>query len=239
MEQKKKVIPNSVKMLVLIGLFVAPAAVFYFLIYAGVHKVERLKFYGPKTYTLKMVRGAEVADTLYHEIMPFVLVGNSDSGQVPYNSKNLDGRIYLAHFLDASQLTEIPKEITFAASEILPRFPELVWVTFWENSDSIVPQYVLPSERTRKLTGTDHQWIELSGKDSVVQYLKNEGYFKHDESEPVTDPGSIVLVDKEGRIRSYFNPAMHGEITNQTKEILLLYKEYELAYKTHKFIQFN
>ena len=32
---------------------------------------------------------------------------------------------------------------------------------------------------------------------------------------------------------------MQAEISNVKKEIILLYKEYELAYKTHRFIQFN
>lgn len=228
------------KAAVLLVLFVLPAAIFYFLIYAGVHKVNRLKFYGPKTVTVKRERGAEVADTSYHTIPPFRLTNIAGPEPLPYNSTNLDGRLYLAHFLDRSVLKDIPKEITYAASEILPEFPQLSWVTFWENGDSSKIEYTLPSERTRKLAGAEHQWIELTGGDSLIRRLKTEGYFKKDTADRQTfDPSMMVLVDKEGHIRSYFNPVMQAEISNIKKEIILLYKEYELAYKTHRFIEFN
>jgi len=231
---------KSTKAFVLLVLFVLPAAIFYFLIYAGVHKVNRLHFYGPKTVTYKTVRGAQVADTTYHEIPPFSLIDVSRTDSVPFPSKNLEGHLYLAHFLDRSYLNDIPKEITYAASEILPEFPELRWVTLWEHADSAKIDYTQPGERTSKLKNADHQWIELRGNDSLVQYLRTEGYFKPDPaSREKFDPSSVVLVDKEGRIRSYFNPVMQAEISNIKKEIVLLYKEYELAYKTHRFIEFE
>lgn len=239
MSQELKPIKNGkIKVIVLLVLFIAPAAIFYFLIYAGVHKVNRLKFYGPKTVTMKKIRGSEVADTSYHEIPPFTLTNVSASG-VSYNSKNLQNKIYLAHFLDRNKMKEMPKEITYAVSDVLPFFPEIVWVTFWENADTATIPYTLPSERTRALEGMDHRWIELKGNDSLITWLKNAGYFAKDPADPAFDPSSVVVVDKEGRIRSYFNPVMQGEITNVKKEIVLLQKEYELAYKTHKFIEFN
>lgn len=226
---------------VLLGvLFVLPAAIFYFLIYAGVHKVNRLHFYGPKTITHKTVRGAQVADTTYHEIPAFSLTDVSRTDSVPFPSANLQGRLYLAHFLDRRYLKDIPKEITYAASEILPEFPELRWITIWEHADSATFDYTKPADRTRKLETAGHQWVELTGNDSLVQYLRREGYFKKDPTSPETfDPSCVVLVDKEGRIRSYFNPVMQAEISNIKKEIILLYKEYELAYKTHRFIEFE
>jgi len=228
------------KIALLLTLFVLPAAIFYFLIYAGVHKVNRLKFYGPKTVEIKRERGKDRADTTYHSIQSFSLTNIAAEAPIPFNSKNLEGKVYLAHFLDRSLFNDIPKEITFAASEVLPQFKELIWVTFWENSDSAIIRYTAPSERTRKFEGTDRQWVELNGNDSLIQALKTESYFKDDPKDPQNpDPGSVVLVDKEGHIRSYFNPAKQGDISNVKKEILLLYKEYELAFKTHRFIQFN
>lgn len=228
------------KAALLFVLFILPAAIFYFLIYAGVHKVSRLHFYGPKTITRKMVRGAEVADTTYHQIPKFSLRDLTRTDSVPFPSTNLDGKLYLAHFLDRAYLKDIPKEITYAASEILPEYPDLRWITIWEHADSSQIAYTPPAERTRKLDKIGHQWIELTGSDSLVQYLRTEGYFKKDPASPEKfDPSSVVLVDKEGHIRSYFNPVMQAEISNIKKEILLLYKEYELAYKTHRFIEFE
>lgn len=239
MSELKPIKNTRIKVLVLLVLFIAPAAIFYFLIYAGVHKVNRLKFYGPKTVTYKKVRGAEVADTTYHEIPAFKLTNIAGSEPMPYNSTNLREKIYLAHFMNRDMMKDMPKEITYAVSEILPEFPDLIWVTFWENADTANITYTLPSERTRKLKGTDNRWIELKGNDSIISRLKTNGYFARDSADASFDPSSVVLIDKEGRIRSYFNPVMQGEIANIKKEILLLHKEYELAYKTHRFIQFN
>lgn len=236
MAQKK--LNKTTKAALLLLLFIGPAAVFYFLIYAGVHKVNRLKFYGPKITETKTVRGGTVTDTIYHQIPGFTL--NVIPSDLNFNSKNLEGRLYLGHFLDAALLNEVPKEVVYAASEILPEFPELYWITFWKHADSTKIQYILPSEKTRKLNGADARWIELYGNDSLIQSLQTEGFFKTDPNYPEPfDPSSVVLIDKEGRIRSYFNPVKQGEISNIKKEILLLYKEYELAYKTHRFIEFN
>lgn len=237
MAQLSPIKKKRTKVFVLLALFIAPAAIFYFLIYAGVHKVNRLKFYGPKKVITKSVRGSMVSDTIYHEIPAFSLL--NVSGSEPYSSKNLEGKVYLAHFLDRKIINDIPKEITYAASDILPFFKDVVWVTFWENADTANISYTKPSDRTRLLSGMDHQWVELKGNDSIISQLKTYGYFGKDPADMAFDPSSVVLVDKEGRIRSYFNPVMQGEITNVKKEIVLLYKEYELAFKTHKFIQFN
>lgn len=227
------------KVLILLTLFIAPAAIFYFMVYAGVHKVNRLKFYGPKTVTYKTERGAQVPDTVYHEIPAFQLNKLMEAGQMPYSSKNLSGKLYLAHFLNKAKLAEMPKEIIYAVSEIIPEYPDLVWITFWENSDSARFDYINPSDYTRKFEGKGHQWIELTGNDRLIQSLKTNAYFAKDSADEAFDPSSVVLIDKEGRIRSYFNPVMQAEVSNIKKEILLLYKEYDLAYKTHRFIEFN
>ena len=226
--------------LILLVLFVAPAAVFYFLVYAGVHKVNRLKFYGPKTIEVKKVRGAEIADTSYHEIPSFSLNRLTVNGMPKFHSDSLKGRIYLAHFLDRSLMQDIPKEIIYACSEILPAFPDLYWITFWDKAEDYSPAITLPSSRTKKLKGMDERWIELAGPDSLVQKIKWNGYFKADPAEEEKiDPASVALIDKEGRIRSYFNPVKQTDISNIKKEILLLNKEYELSFKTHRFIRFN
>lgn len=225
------------KVIVLLALFIAPAAIFYFLIYAGVHKVNRLKFYGPKKVVMKTIKGSEVADTIYHEIPAFTLFNIAKS--TSFSSKNLEGKIYLVHFLDRSKMNDIPKEVIYAVTDIIPFFKELTWVTIWENADTADIKYQLPSDRTRLLKDMDHQWIELKGNDSIIDALKTNGYFSRDSADMAFDPSSVVLIDKEGRIRSYFNPVMQGEITNVKKEILLLNKEYELAFKTHRFIKFN
>lgn len=230
MSQKTK------KILVLVALFILPAFFFYLLVYTGKHKVNRLHFYGPKEIVQVEKRGSIIYDTTYHSI-PFFQAQTLDN--IPFTAKTLEGKIYLAHFLDMANLKDIPKEITYIASEILPTFPSILFVSYLENTTNDL-NLQAPSERTKKLDGTDNRWSYVKVDSTTAQYLKLEGYFKPSPTDTVEyDPASIVLVDMEGRIRGYYNPAFSSDISNLKKEISLLYKEYELAFKTHKYIEFN
>lgn len=223
------------KTFVLFALFVLPALLFYLLVYAGVHKVNRLAFYGPKQIIETKKRGAVVADTIYHSIPPFTA---QTTQSIPFSDKSLEGKVYLAHFLDMSQLNDIPKEITYVATQILPTYPSIQFITYLYNFNPNT-SLTSPSEKTEKLANDQKRWIYVSLSDSTAQFLQKEGYFKSDEKQAVQDPSSLALVDMEGHIRGYYNPILQSDISNLKKEISLLYKEYELAFKTHKYIEFN
>jgi hypothetical protein len=221
---------------ILVVLLIMPTAIFYFLVYAGVHKVNRLKIYGPKEIVESSRRGATVYDTVYHSVQPVPL---TDLKGRPFNMQNLAGKIYLVHFIDHALLDDIPKEIVFDVADFLPGFKELLMVSIFENYDSakVIPK---PSERSRKLQNEDEKWIYLTGDSAHLFKLKFEGYFKADPQEPVKlDPYSLVLVDRDARVRGYYNPIMLKEINEMKKEISMLYKEYELALKGNKYIRFN
>lgn len=224
------------KILVLFALFVLPSIAFYLLIYSGKHKVNRLHFYGPKEVTVIEKRGSIIYDTIYHSI-PYFQSQTLDN--VPFSTKTLEGKVYLAHFIDMSQLTDIPKEVTYIASEILPTYQRLEFVTFLENANDST-KIVSPADKTKKLKDANNRWHYVSLDAYSSEYLKTEGYFKPNPTDTITyDPGSIALIDMEGRIRGYYNPVFSSDISNLKKELSLLYKEYELAFKTHKFIEFN
>jgi protein SCO1/2 len=229
--------PGLKKILILSALLILPSALFYVMIYTGVHKVNRLKFYGPKAITESRKRGATVVDTVYHQIPSFIAERSDKS--VYISDTVLNKTIYLFHFLDYRVLKDIPKEVVFCASEILPTFTELRFVTMVEHPDSSL-QIPLPSSRTPKLAGFDNRWDVITGSDSLLNILKYDGYFKPDLSDSVIqDPYSLVLIDREGHIRGYYNPVKMKEISEMKKEILMLFKEYELAFKTNKYIDFN
>ncbi|MGQ3012419.1 MAG: hypothetical protein ACT6QS_01820 [Flavobacteriales bacterium] len=224
------------KIAVLFTLFILPALLFYLMVYTGVHKVNRLHFYGPRTVTETQRRGATVYDTTYHSIPAFAA---ADINGVPFSSKTVEGKIYLAHFIDMSQLQDIPKEVTYLAAETLPLYPSVEFVSFLEKMPAGL-KIDLPSVKTSKLSNCDVRWHYVNTTDSLATYLKKEGYFKKDPQDTLnTDPGSVVLVDMEGHIRGYYNPVLQSDASNLKKEISMLYKEYELAFKTHKYIDFN
>lgn len=213
-----------------------PTAIFYFLVYAGVHKVNRLRIYGPKEIIETTRRGATVYDTTFHTVKAVPL---STLDGNPFSMQQLEGKIYMVHFIDHKLLDDIPKEIVFDVADFLPGFQELIFVSIFENYDSskVVPK---PSERSRKLQNEDQKWLYLKGDSLHLAQLKNEGYFKADPADTLKiDPYSLVLVDRDARVRGYYNPIMLKEINELKKEISMLYKEYELALKGNKYIRFN
>jgi len=236
-EQKK---PDSgkkklFKIIVLVSLLVLPTVLFYFFIYTGVHKVSRLPFYGPVSITENKVKGKTVTDTLYFEI-PSVDLIKTDSSK--FNPLLLERSIYIAQFLDFSKMDSIPNQVIFCASEILKKNTDVYFVTFIEhyNGQPIPP----PSSFTPSLQGKDTSWIYVIVPDEKLDSIKTNGYFVNDpDMKEVVDPYSMVLVDKERRIRGYYNPTLASDIKRSQGEIEYLKKEYFLNYRTHKYYQYE
>ena len=231
-ESKRKKI---FKIFVLISLLALPTVLFYFFIYTGVHKVSRLPFYGPFQLIEKTVKGNKVKDTLYFEI-PSVKLLKLDS--TAFNPIQLERRIYITHFLDFSKLDSIPNQIIFCASEILNKHTDIYFVTYLEHyKNQSIP---LPSSYTKSLKGKDTSWVFVIVPDNKLDSIKKNGYFINDpDVKTPPDPYSMVLVDKEQRIRGYYNPTWATDIKRANGETEYLKKEYILNYRTHRYYEYE
>ena len=223
------------KITILISLLVLPTVLFYFFIYTGVHKVNRLPFYGPITMVDAKVKGKTIKDTLYFEI-PSVDLLRTDSST--FNPLQLERRIYVTHFLDFSKLDTIPNQIILCASEIFKKHPDIYFVTYFEHyKNQSLPK---PSSFTKALAGMDTNWIYVIVPDDKLDSIKTNGYFVHDpDVKDAPDPYSMVLVDKERRIRGYYNPTYASDIKRINGETEYLKKEYFLNYRTHKYYEYE
>jgi hypothetical protein len=223
------------KIIVLVSLLVLPTVLFYFFIYTGVHKVSRLPFYGPVKMVDAKVKGKTVKDTLYFEI-PSVNLLRADSSV--FNPLQLEKRIYVTHFLDFSKLDSIPNQIILCAVEIFKKHPDIYFVTYFEHyKNQPLPK---PSSFTKSLQGLDTNWIYVIVPDDKLDSIKTNGYFVKDpDVKDAPDPYSMVLVDKERRIRGYYNPTYASDIKRVNGETEYLKKEYFLNYRTHKYYQYE
>jgi hypothetical protein len=223
------------KVIVLVSLLVLPTVLFYFFIYTGVHKVNRLPFYGPVKIVDTTVKGKTVKDTLYFEI-PSVKLLKTDSST--FNPVTLERKIYLAHFLDFSKLDSIPNQIVFCASEILNKHPDIYFITYLEHykGQPLPP----PSTFTKSLAGKDTSWLYIIVPDAQLDSIKKNGYFINDpDVKEALDPYSMMLIDKERRIRGYYNPTYVSDIKRANGEAEYLKKEYFLNYRTHRYYQYE
>ncbi|MCX7744726.1 MAG: hypothetical protein N2167_09215 [Flavobacteriales bacterium] len=221
------------KFSVIIGLLALPTLIFYLFVFTGVHHVSRLPFFGPRKVIEKTERGKLVKDTVYHEVAPYEAI-LPDSSLFQISSTN--GIIYLTHFLDFSVLDQIPKEITYMISEALVEHPDIQAITHIYNyQGEPLPK---PSEITSKLTGKDNVWHYILIHDSIISFIQQQ-YFFTEEYENPQDPFSLVMVDKEKRIRGYYNPILAADVKRLKQEISYLKREYELNFKTHRYFKYN
>jgi len=223
------------KITVLVSLLALPTILFYFFIFAGVHKVSRLPFYGPYKMKDTVIKGKKMKDTVYFEIPLISLLRPDSSKFTPFE---LERKINVVHFLDYAQLDSIPKQIIFCAVEILKHHPDIKFVTYLEHyKGQPIPQ---PSSYTKGLEGKDTSWVFVVVPDDKLDSIKTNGYFINDEEViQKPDPYSIVLVDKERRIRGYYNPTMASQIKKANGEISYLKKEYGLNYRTHRYYEYD
>lgn len=230
--KKKK---SWLKVAAMVGLLFMPALIFYVFVFLADHKANRLPFYGPRKITEREFHGRTIKDTVYHEIPPFRLLMPDSS---VLDGRKLDGHIYVAHFLDFSVLDSIPKEVIFVAADVLAEHPDVYFLTQIENYSG--QHLSAPSSFTTKLAGRDTSWLYTIGTGEEFARLKSEGYFIHDPDLKVQkDPYSLVLIDKEKRIRGYYNPILAADAKSLKDEIAYLKKEYMLDYKTHRYFEYN
>jgi protein SCO1/2 len=221
------------KFSVIIGLLAVPTLIFYLFVFTGVHHVSRLPFYGPRQIVEKTERWKLVKDTVYHEVVNYEAI-LPDSSLFQISSTN--GIIYLTHFLDFSVLDGIPKEATYMISEALVEHPDIQAITHIYNyQGEPLPK---PSAITSKLAGKDSVWHYVLIPDSLTSYIQQQ-YFATGENETPQDPFSLVMVDKEKRVRGYYNPVLAADVKRLKQEISYLKREYELNFKTHRYFKYN
>ncbi len=223
------------KKLVILALLLVPPIVFYFFVFGGVQYVSRLPFYGPRDIVEKQWHGRTVLDTTYFEIPDFTALKNDSS---TFDGKSLNGKIYLASFVDLALLNDIPKELTYMIFEAFSEHNDLQVVTYFYNYQG--QKLSTPKELTSRFPVDENQWSYLISAEPSITVLHDEYYFVKDEAvkEP-KDPFSVVLVDKEKRIRGYYNPIMAKDVKQIKEEITHLKKEYGLNFKTHKYFEYD
>lgn len=235
-----KINKNTKKAFVLAGLLFFPSLLFYLFLFTGTHRVKRLPFYGPREIIQQEFRGKIIEDTTYYEIPAFNW--NLHNGDT-MGHLSLEGKIWITHYLPIDTLQSagvfIPKTIIYAAKEALLADSSILFITQFRGyiPGTEVPK---PESYTPAFMGNSHRWLFVTGPDSIVEqtgqaYIFPEWTF---QSAP-PDPLSLVLIDKERRIRGYYNPLKAADISRMKEDIGMLIREYSLDYRTHRHFDYN
>ncbi len=185
-----------------------------------------------------MVDGKERTDSVYHIIPAFRFINqNGDT----ITEKSFNNKIYVADFFFSTCPSMCPKMMTqmnrvMAAEQNINDLMIL--------SHSVNPEHdsvPVLAEYAKRVHADGKKWMLVTGIKKEIYDIAMEGY-KLPISEDPREPGGFlhtslfVLVDKERRIRGYYDGIDSSEVNTLINDINILSAEYKTertSSKTH------
>lgn len=231
---------------VLISILLLPSSI-YLVLTTGRHNFVHLPIVGPRE-AIEVVdeNGNTIVDTVYHQIPDFTLI-NQDGDTV--TREDMLGKIYVADFFFTRCPTICPA-MQFSMLRLQNRFVD--YNDFALVSHSVDPLFDTPevlNTYAEELGADLSNWTFLTGEKDSIYKLAYEGYFVN-AMEDDGAPGGflhseyLVLVDKEGRIRSgldddgnirgVYDGTSDHDVGELIDDIKVLMAEYRLALKKNE-----
>lgn len=211
------------KIFVLFTLLALPAILFIVFSTTSKTHLKRLPIYGPRD----VAQGS--LDTIYHTIPPFKFV--NQTGDTVTNADFL-GHITVVDYFFATCPGICPK-----LSTQLQRVQEKYknhkdfrilshTVNPEEDSVSVLAAYA------KQYGANDSIWNFVTGDKKHLYDIARNGYYLVASEgdggpEDFIHSEKFVLIDKEGRIRGYYDGTNHGQVDTMMTEIYVLYREYQ------------
>lgn len=215
-------IKNAGRILIILGILFIPA-ISYYLLSRGENQFLRLPVMGPRE-----LPESGSTDTVFHKIGDFSLLGRDSS---VFTARDLDGRISVVNFFFATCRTICPSMNTqmkrvqakFSATENI----QLVSVTVDPENDTVeaLEQYADSYE------AAPGKWYFLTGEKKVIYDLARFGFYVtampgDGGPDDFIHSEKLILLDKERRIRGYYDGTDQKETERLIDEIKVLQWEY-------------
>lgn len=213
------------RVLIVAGILIIPS-VFYLALRTGKNNYKHLEIFGPKEVAATTTNN--VPDTIYHKIGEFSLTDHY--GRTI--TKNLvENKIYVADFFFATCKTICPKMST-QMERVQDKFKDdndvlMISHTVNPENDSVsvlfdyAQKHHAIKDKWYFLTGDKKQIYDLARNSYFITAMKGNGGpddFIHSEQ--------FVLIDKEGRIRGFYDGTDRAEVNRLIEEIEVLQWEY-------------
>jgi protein SCO1/2 len=184
-----------------------------------------LPIYGNREPVTKTVNGQTVTDTIYQTIPDFKTVNQYGDS---ISSKNLDGKIYVADFFFTTcpSICPIMHRNMLSVYEAFKTDDEIKIISY-----SIDPKHdtvAVLKKYADKLGITGNSWWLLNGKKEDI-YTLSKSYLvttpKEDEKEKFIHDGYFLLIDKQKRIRGFYDGTVTEQVNNLVNDIKKLKAE--------------
>lgn len=219
------------KKVIVLGAILLLPSFFYFFLYSGEYHYKRLPILGPKEV---IVNENDKIDTLYHTIPSFKLINQKNE---TITEQDLLGNIVVADFFFATCPSICPK-MTTNLKFIQDKFKErkdFKIVSFTVNPEHDTVEVL--ADYAKKVHADESNWSFVTGPKEDIYDLAFNGFFvsaSRDSLAPggFLHSGMIILLDKKGRIRGYFDGTVHKTIKEDLVDAIdILYKEEFVALK--------
>lgn len=223
---------RRLKVLVLggIALFVLSLFVFFspWLGFAR-HRFQFLPVLGPKEVVAVERDGTTVIDTLYHTIPAFRLI---DRYGRPFTDRDVQGKIVVADFFFTRCGTICPKmgvqmqQLQLKLND--DAFEDVVFLSHTVDPEHDTPEVL--DAYGRRLEADTARWKFLTGPKEDIYRLGAEGYLLAAREDVLAEGGFLhsekfVLVDKERRIRGFYDGTTMEGMNAVAADIKMLLKE--------------
>jgi protein SCO1 len=208
----------------LTAILVLPS-IFYLTLYSGEHNYRALPYIGPK----EAVQNDDgTFDTLYHQIPYFELI-NQDGKKVTRD--DLLGSIYVADFFFVTCPTICPK-MTTNMGYLQNKFNDtknLRFISITVNPEHDTVEVL--KQHAERVHANSENWDFLTGNKDSIYNLAFNGFFVSADKDEIAPGGFLhsqflILVDKKGRIRGYFDGTIHKVVKEELIDAIdILYKE--------------
>lgn len=196
------------------------------LLVAGCNQDNGLKVYGPKMPVVKHENGTTTVDSVDYTIPPFQFV-DQDSGIV--NGATLQNKIFVADFFFTSCPSICPKMMAemLKVNDKYKDNPEVVILSY--SIDPVRDSVARLKAYEKKLGVSSNKWHFLTGnKDSI--YALADKYLVSALEDPdapggYIHSGNFILIDKQRRIRGYYDGTSDDAVDKLQADMDILLKE--------------
>lgn len=208
------------KVVILVSILLLPS-LFYLFLYSGENNFKRLPYFGPKEFS------SVTGDTLFHKIPDFTFTNHLGE---TVSQEDYEGKIYVADFFFATCPSICPKMATHLL-EVQGHF--LDRSDFAILSHTVNPEHdsvEVLKEYSEKVHAIDSVWNFVTGPKEDIYDIAFKGYFVNALPDEIAPGGFLhsqllILVDKKGHIRGFFDGTSTSEVNDMYDAIEILYKE--------------
>jgi protein SCO1/2 len=216
------------KTLILLAILIIPSVAFL-LIKSGKNQYTTPEIFGPREPVTLTENGRTVTDTVYHTVKGFSLL-NEDSNLV--TEQITDNKIFVADFFFTTCGTICPK-MSGQLERVQREFkddPSVSIVSFTVDPENDTP-FVL-KEYAKEYSAISGKWHFLTGDRDQIYDLARHSYFitaMEGDGKPdaFVHSEQLVLVDKEKRIRGFYDGTDPFDVKKLIEDIKVLTMHYE------------